>query len=269
MLAIVTGASTGIGKELARCCASGGFDLLICANEPEIHDAAQEFRKLGRNVEAIEADLGTPDGVELLCHAAGNGPVSVLIANAGRGLGGAFLDEDWDGALNVIDVNISGTIYLIHLIGRQMREHQNGQILIVGSTAGFIPGSYQAVYNGTKAFLDSFSYALRDELKGTGVTVTCLSPGATDTAFFERAGMIDTALGQFEAQFDPAEVAREGYEAMRRGDAGVVSGAVNKLQAAFAGVIPRTVLAEMHRRMAEPMNNSDGQEVRNIADVEF
>src|ERR687883_491574 len=220
-LAIVTGASSGIGYELAKCCADHGFDLLIAADEPAITEAAQDFRTLGAAVETVEADLATLDGVDRLCAAAKGRPVEVLLANAGHGLGHGFLDQDFDDVRHVIDTNITGTLYLIQKVGRDMRARGSGRILITGSIAGFIPGAYQAVYNGTKAFIDSFSFALRHELADTGVTVTCLMPGATETEFFERAGMEDTKVGQSKKD-DPADVAKAGFEAMMKGEGDVV-----------------------------------------------
>jgi uncharacterized protein len=250
-LAVVTGASTGIGYELARCCAENGFDLLVAADEPEIQEAAQAFRALGVAVESVEADLATLEGVDKLYNAANGRPVEALLANAGRGLGHGFLDQDFAEAQRVIDTNITGTIYLIQKVGRDMRAQGRGRILITGSIAGFMPGTYQAVYNGTKAFLDSFSFALRAELKDTGVTVTCLMPGATETDFFERADMLDTKVGQ-QKKDDPAEVAKIGFDAMMKGEGDVVSGWKNKLQSAIATVTPSAMLAEQHRKMAEP-----------------
>lgn len=250
-LAIVTGASTGIGYELAKCCAENGFDLLVAADEPEIHQAAQRFLRLGVNVEALEADLATAAGVARLYAATQGRPVEALLANAGRGLGRAFLDQDFDEIRRVIDTNITGTVDLIQKVGRDMRARGQGRILITGSIAGFIPGTFQAVYNGTKAFSDSFSFALRAELKDTGVTVTCLMPGATETEFFERADMMDTKVGT-QKKDDPAEVAKQGFEAMMQGEGDVVTGWKNKLQTAVASVTPAGVLAEQHRRMAEP-----------------
>jgi uncharacterized protein len=132
-----------------------------------------------------------------------------------------------------------------------MRSRASGRILITGSIAGFMPGTFQAVYNGTKAFLDSFSFALRAELKNSGVTVTCLMPGATETEFFERADMMDTKIGQ-SGKDDPSDVARVGYDAMMRGEGDVVSGWMNKLRSAIANITPAGMLAEMHRNMAEP-----------------
>jgi short-subunit dehydrogenase len=249
--AIVTGASTGIGYELARCCAENGFDLLIAADEPEIHDAASELRTLGGDVRSVVADLATVEGVDALCDAAAGRPVDALLANAGRGLGHGFLDQDFGEARRVVDTNVTGTIYLIHRIGQEMRSRGSGRILIVGSIAGFMPGTFQAVYNGTKAFLDSFSFALRAELKDSGVTVSCLMPGATETEFFRRADMLDTKVGQADKD-DPAFVARQGFEAMMKGEGDVVTGLKNKLQSAVANVMPAEMLAEQHRKMAEP-----------------
>jgi uncharacterized protein len=251
-LAVVTGASTGIGLELARCCVLDGYDTIVCADEPEIEMAAAELRANGAEVKPVQADLATEAGINKLVAVIGDNPVDALIANAGVGLGNAFLDQDLRAAENVVNVNINGTIALIHKVGRRMRERGQGRILIVGSVAGFLPGSFLAVYNGTKAFLDSFSMALRNELKDSGVTTTCLMPGATDTEFFERAGMQDTPVGKDESKADPAKVARDGYEAMKAGKSGVVTGFMNKVQTLFAGIIPDTVLAEMHRRTAEP-----------------
>jgi short-subunit dehydrogenase len=249
--AIITGASSGIGLELAKCCAEDGYDLLIAADEPAIEAVAAQLRGAGINVQAVQADLATTEGVDQLLQAAGGRTVDALLANAGRGLGNGFLDQDFAAARRVVDTNITGTIYLIQRVGRAMRQRGEGRILITGSIAGFMPGSFQAVYNGTKAFLDSFSFALRDELKDSGVTVTCLMPGPTETRFFERAEMMDTPVGKQEKD-DPAMVARVGYDAMLKGDGDVVSGLKNKLQSALATVTPSSVLASMHRKMAEP-----------------
>lgn len=250
-LAIVTGASTGIGFELAKICATNGFDLIVAADEPSIHEAAQTFRTLGAHVLSIECDLSTLVGVEALCAAVEGRPVAALLANAGRGLGHGFLDQDFAEVRRVVDTNITGTIYLIQCIGREMRMRGQGRILITGSIAGFMPGTYHAVYNATKAFLDSFSLALRHELKDTGVSVTCLMPGATATEFFRRADLLDTQVGQSQKD-DPADVARSGFDAMMRGDSDVVTGWKNKLQAAFAKILPADLVAERHRAMTQP-----------------
>jgi uncharacterized protein len=252
-LAVVTGASTGIGYELAKYCAQNGFDLVVAADEPKIMEAAGDFRALGAAVEAVEVDLATLDGIDKFYGVAErlHRPVEALLANAGRGLGKAFLDQDFKDEKRVIDTNITGTVYLIHKVGRAMRARGAGKILITGSIAGLTPGTYQAVYNASKAFLDSFSFALRHELNNTGVTVTCLMPGATETEFFERADLMDTKIGTSKKD-DPADVARQGFEAMMRGDGQVVTGWHNKLQAAIAHITPSDTLAEMHRKKAQP-----------------
>ncbi|MET3889141.1 short-subunit dehydrogenase [Bosea sp. OAE506] len=256
-LAVVTGGSSGIGLELARLCAAEGFDLVIAADEPEIQAAAEELRDEGVDVTAVETDLATMDGVDELLAAieATCRPVDVLFANAGRGLGRGFLDQDIADISHVIDTNITGTVYLVHSIGRQMRERNAGRILLTGSIAGFIPGSFQAVYNGTKAFIDSFAFAIRNELKDTRVVISCLMPGPTDTEFFRRADMLDTAVGQQDKD-DAAMVARVGFDAVMNGDGDVVSGWKNKLQTVLANVTPSGLLAEQHRNMAEPGSGS-------------
>ncbi len=250
-LAIVTGASTGIGRALAQECAENGFDLVIAADEAAITLAGDELRSTGANVETVEADLATPEGVDKLMTTVGSRDVAALLANAGRGLGRGFLDQEPEAWRQVVDTNITGTLLLVQRVGRQMRDSNSGRILITGSIAGFMPGTYQAVYNGTKAFLDSFSFALRHELKDTAVTVTCLMPGATETDFFERADMLDTKVGQAKKD-DAAMVAAKGFQAMMKGDGDVVTGWHNKLQAAIAHLAPAAVTAELHRRMAAP-----------------
>ncbi len=250
-LAVVTGASSGIGYELANCCAREGFDLVVVADEPEINKAGEDFEALGANVDVLQADLATIEGVDKLLQKIGARPVEALLANAGRGLGKGFLDQDFKDVMRVVNTNITGTIYLLQNIGRDMRAQKTGKILIVGSIAGFMPGTYQAVYNATKAFLDSFSFALRAEIADSGVTVTCLMPGATETKFFERADMLDTKIGQGKKD-DPADVAATGFKAMMRGEGDVVSGWHNKLQSAIALVTPSSVLAEQHRKKAAP-----------------
>lgn len=249
--ALVTGASSGIGRELALLAARNGFDLLVAADDSGIHEAAQTFRAAGAAVDAVEADLATLPAVDRVVEALKGRPVDALFANAGHGLGRGFLDQAFDDIRHVIDTNVTGTMYLIHHVARQMRSRGQGRILITGSIAGYMPGTYQAVYNGSKAFLDSFSYALRAELKGTGITVTCLMPGPTDTHFFRRAGMEDTAVNA-GTKDDPAKVARAGFDAVMRGDADVVTGLRNKIQSTLANILPSELVAERHRQMAEP-----------------
>jgi len=250
-LAVVTGASSGIGFELAQLCARDGYDLVIAADEPDIEEVASQLKKHDVKVDWVECDLAREEGVEELLDAIGRRHVDVLMANAGHGLGHAFLDQEFSDILHVIDTNITGTVFLIHRVGQRMKQHGAGKILITGSIAGFIPGAYQAVYNASKAFLDSFAFALRAEVAESGITVTCLMPGATETEFFERADLTDTEIGQAKKD-DPADVARQGYDAMRRGDGDVVTGWYNKLQTAIANVTPAGMLARQHAKQAAP-----------------
>jgi uncharacterized protein len=250
-LAVVTGGSSGIGYELARRFAEDGFDLIIAADQA-LAEARQGLEAVGASVDTVQVDLATPAGVQQLYQTVGGRPVDALVANAGEGVGGAFLDVDFSDVAHVVQTNVVGTLHILHLIGRDMRERGRGRILVTGSIAGLIPGPFHAVYNASKAFVDNFAYALRNELKDTGVTLTVLMPGATDTAFFERAGLMDTKLGTTNQKMSPVDVARIGYEAMSRGDADVVAGVGNKVQAGVAALTPPPVLAEAHRRLAEP-----------------
>lgn len=253
-LALVTGASSGIGYELAKLLASDGFDLVVAA-DTSLAEAKQALEGLGATVETLQADLSTEAGVQELYGLVAGRPVDVLAANAGHGLGQGFLDQEFEDILHVINTNITGTTRLLHLVGRDMRTRGKGQILLTGSIAGLMPGSFAAVYNASKAYVDSFSFALRNELKDSGVSVTVLMPGPTDTEFFHRAGLDDTAVGQAK-KMDAAKVAEIGYHAMKRGDGDIVAGLANKVQAAIAAVTPQTTLAEMHRKQAEPGSGS-------------
>ncbi|HEY0044452.1 MAG TPA: SDR family NAD(P)-dependent oxidoreductase [Allosphingosinicella sp.] len=254
--AIVTGASTGIGLELAKLAAQDGFDLLVAADTPLV-DASRELQGLGVSVSNVETDLSSLEGVDRLLAAAGGRPVDMLFANAGHGLGHGFLEQDVAEWRHVVDTNITGTLYLIQKVAREMVARGEGRILITGSIAGHMAGTFQAVYNGSKAFIDSFSDALGNELKDTGVTITCLKPGATETEFFHRAGMDDTKVGSAKKD-DPADVAATGYKALMKGERSVVYGLKNKLQVAGASILGGGVSSEMHRKMAEP-GSGDGE----------
>lgn len=249
--AIVTGASTGIGLELARLAARDGYDLLVAADTPLI-DAAAGLQGLGVEVQSIETDLSTSESVDRLLAAADGRKVDILCANAGHGLGGAFLGQDVADWRHVIDTNVFGTLYLAQKVLRDMTERREGRLLFTGSIAGWMPGSFSAVYNGTKAFIDNFAAAIRNELKDVkGITITTLMPGPTETEFFHRAGMDDTKIGT-DKKADPAKVALDGWQALMKGEGNIVSGIMNKLEVAAAGVLPQSVPAEMHRNMAEP-----------------
>lgn len=256
--AIVTGASTGIGFELASIAAENGYDLLVVADEPLIDAAAQDFKQNNVDVVSLEADLATLEGVDALLAATNGRKVDLLCANAGRGLGHGFLDQDVADWRRVVDTNITGTLYLLQKVLKEMVARDAGKVLITGSIAGFIPGSFQAVYNGSKAFVDSFADAIRNEIKESkGVTITTLMPGPVETEFFDRADMLDISVGSSESKSDPADVARDGWDALMKGEAHIVSGWKNKIQAAVAHVTPAAVLAEQHRKMAEPESGDD------------
>ncbi|MBD8699603.1 SDR family NAD(P)-dependent oxidoreductase [Sphingomonas sp. CFBP 13714] len=256
--AVITGASTGIGFELATIAAQDGYDILVVADEALIKAAAADFRQFGTTVTALEADLSTTDGVDALLAATNGRQIDILCANAGRGLGHGFLDQsvaDWRA---VIETNIMGTLYLVQKVLPAMVARNDGKLLVTGSVAGYIPGAFQAVYNGSKAFIDSFTEALRNEIKDAdGVTLTTLMPGPVDTEFFDRADMNDTDVGTDPNKRSPADVARDGWDALMAGKGSVFSGWMTKLQGVIANVVPGSVLAEQHRKMAEPGSAKD------------
>jgi short-subunit dehydrogenase len=255
-LAVVTGGSSGIGLELARQFVSHGFDLVIAAEDDGLSAAVESLRAQGdAQVTPVQVDLRRPGGAEELYAAvrADGRPLAAAALNAGHGQGGAFIDTDLADELSIIDLNVTSTVRLAKLVLRDMVEAGDGKVLVTSSIAATMPGSFQAVYNASKSFLQSFTEALQDELKDTGVTVTSLMPGPTATEFFERADMADnTTIGRGPKD-DPATVARQGFEAMMRGDARIVGGGLKtKVQEAAAKVMPDRVKAAMHRRMAEP-----------------
>jgi uncharacterized protein len=261
--AVVTGASSGIGFELAKVFAEEGFDLLITAEDAEIEQAQRELNQLTASVECTRLDLSREEEVTRLYERiqATARPVDVLVLNAGIGAGGDFTREnDLRKVLRLIDLNVRSTVHLCKLVAEDMVARDEGRILFTSSIASTMPGSFQAAYNASKSFVQSFALALRNELKDTDVTVTSLMPGPTETEFFERAEMEDTPMGEGEKD-DPAEVARQGFDALMAGKEKVVGGSLkNKAQAAAAKILPDSVKAELHRKQAQPATASERNE---------
>jgi uncharacterized protein len=253
-LAVVTGASSGIGLELARVFAEHGYDLLVVAEDAGITQAADAVRAAGASVESVQADLATRDGVHRVVErlrALGR-PVDAIALNAGVGVGGAFLETDLEAELNLINLNVVSVVHLTKHVLRDMVARGEGKILFTSSIAAEMPAPFLAVYGASKAFVQSFAEALRNEVKDTNITVTALQPGPTDTNFFARADMEDTKVAA-GTKDDPAEVARQGFEALMKGKDHVVAGSMkNKVQSGLAQVLPETVTAEMHRKQTEP-----------------
>jgi short-subunit dehydrogenase len=230
--AVVTGATSGIGLELARALEAQGFDV---------------FR-----VDEAEFDLATPGGVEALYQALRR-PVDVLALNAGVSEGGAFATGDLDAHLRLVDLNVRGTVHLARLITEDMRARRRGRVLFTSSIVATMPGPFQATYNASKSFVQSFALALRNELRPYGVTVTTLMPGPTDTGIFARAGQLDTLLGGSMRKADPADVAREAVEALLDGRERVLAASAPvRLAARASGLLPDAVKAELNRLIARP-----------------
>lgn len=252
--AVVTGASSGIGRELARQFAAHGFDVLVTAEDGELDAAAGDLAGTGTTVQEVVADLATPDGAErvVAAIAATGRPVDALALNAGVGNGGAFTDIPLADEQRLLAVNIGSTVHLAKRIVPEMVRRGAGRVLFTSSVASQMPGPYYATYAASKAFIQSFAHALRYELDGTGVTVTALLPGPTDTEFFDRAGMQGTTVDA-SSKDDPAEVARDGFEALMAGQSQVVAGSVkNKIQVAAAKMMPDQARAAVHAKMTKP-----------------
>jgi short-subunit dehydrogenase len=256
-LAVITGASSGIGLELAKQFADNGFDVLINAEDSGLASATQELRAHGAEVIAVQADLRTYQGVEELYAAvtATGRPVAAAALNAGVGQGGAFIDTDLADEQDIIDLNVTSTVHLAKRFLTDMAARNDGRLLITSSIASTMPGSFQAVYNASKSFLQSFAEAVQNELKDTDVVITSLMPGPTDTNFFHRADMDDTKVGQGPKD-DPAQVAKQGFEALMQGRSKLVAGSMKtKAQGVANAVLPDKLKAAAHRQMAEPQTD--------------
>jgi short-subunit dehydrogenase len=254
-LALVTGGSSGIGLELARQCLDNGYDVLLVA-DVGLGEAVEQL-SAGPAVTPLVADLTTHEGNERVVEAvaAQSAPLELLLLNAGVAVGGPFLETPLGPELALIQLNISSVVHLAKRLLPQLVERGQGRTLITASIAGTMPGPYYATYAASKAFLISFAEAIRYELKDTGVTVTALLPGPTDTEFFDRSDMVDTPVGQGPKD-DPAEVAADGFKALMKGEHQVVAGsAKNSLQAATARVLPDSVKAAMHAKQTQPQGS--------------
>ena len=253
-LALVTGASSGIGRELAHQFVAHGFDVLVTAEDAGIESSAEELRRQGAQVHCVQSDLATPEGVDAVHRAvkALGRPVAAAALNAGAGVAGPFVQTSLEEDLRLVGLNVASTVHLAKLLLRDMVARDEGKVLVTASIAATMPGPFNATYSASKAFVHSFAVALHDELRETGVSVTSLMPGPTDTEFFDRAGMQGTRVDEGPKD-DPREVAEEGFAALMAGKDHVVSGATrNSLQAAAAGVLPDRTTARLHRRLNEP-----------------
>jgi short-subunit dehydrogenase len=254
-LALVTGASSGIGLELAKQFAEHGFDLIVAAEDVELDDAVEELRTYGVAVAPVSVDLTIRADVERLVAAVrGAGrPLDAAALNAGVGHGGRFAETDLEAELGIVELNCASTVHLAKRVVQDMVARGEGRILFTSSVAAQAPEPFQAVYGASKAFVQSFAMALREELAGTGVTATALLPGPTDTEFFDRAEMTDTKLGASDTKDDPARVARQGYEGLMKGEASVFAGSLSsKAMGRLSAVTPDSVATTMKRPMTEP-----------------
>lgn len=256
---LITGGTSGIGLELAKLFAKDGYKLIVVArDEQELADTAQLLKQEhGAEVVTIAKDLfETAASREVYDEVKGMGvQVDVLVNNAAQGQFGEFAHEDLSRLLSIIQLNISSVVSLTHLYLNDMLVRGNGKILNLSSIAGKIPGPWQAVYHGTKAFIQSFTEAIRSEVKEKGITVTALLPGATDTDFFNKADMNDSKVVQDKSKLsDPADVAKDGYDALMNGDDMVISGWKNKAQIAMSNITPDQTVADMMNKMQGPVN---------------
>jgi short-subunit dehydrogenase len=254
-LALVTGASSGIGLELARQFAQHGYDLIVASENVELDDAVEELRGLGGAVAPVSVDLTRRADVERLVAAVrGAGrPLDAAAINAGVGVGGPVVENDLDAELAIVELNCASTVHLGKRVAQDMVARGEGRILFTSSVASQAPEPFQAVYGASKAFVQSFALALREELKDSGVSVTALLPGPTDTEFFDRAELTDTKLGASDTKDDPAQVARQGFDGLMKGDESVFAGSLSsKAMGRLSALTPGNVATKLKRPMTEP-----------------
>jgi len=256
--ALVTGASSGIGYWLAKELASRGYDLAVCSAGDRLDKSVDDLKDMGVEVYAMKTDLASRKGVdELWKFVLGLGrPVDVACINAGVGVGGKFWETDLKEELNMVNLNCTGVVHLAKHVVQHMVELNAGKILITSSIAGEMVAPREAVYAATKAFDLSFAHSLRYELKDTGVSVTALQPGPTDTDFFHRAGMDNTQAGsEGKHESKPEDVAKEGIDALFDGKDHVYAASwKTKMEGMLANVVPGSVKGAMHDKMAKPLN---------------
>ncbi|WP_158795487.1 SDR family oxidoreductase [Pedobacter sp. L105] len=254
---LITGATSGIGYELAKLFAKDKYNLVIVGrNQQELDNKAIEFTQVGLAVTTFCKDLfDKEEAFSLYAEIKSRGiEIDVLVNAAGQGLYGEFKDTDIDRELSIIDLNISSLVILTKLFLKDMLSRDSGKILNLASVASKIPGPWQSVYHGTKAFVLSFTEAIREEVKDTGVTITALMPGPTDTDFFNKAEMQDSkVVHDKNALADPADVAKDGYEALMAGQDKVVSGFKNKVQVGISNLIPDSVVAHQTYEQQKPV----------------
>jgi short-subunit dehydrogenase len=254
-LALVTGASSGIGRELAKQFAENGFDLIVAAEDVELDDATEELRGMGAVVAPVSVDLTKRADVERLVAAVrGSGrALDAAALNAGVGHGGRFAETDLNAELGIVELNCAATVQLAKAVVQDMSARGQGRILFTSSIASQAPEPFQAVYGASKAFVQSLAMALREELKDSGVSVTALLPGPTDTEFFDRAELTDTKLGASDSKDDPAQVARQGFDGLMKGDPSVFAGSLSsKAMGRLSAVTPGNVATKLKRPMTEP-----------------
>lgn len=254
-LAVITGASCGIGYQLAKQFAENGYDIFITSESPGIYNAEIDFRDRGYTVNVFQMDLRDPEGVELLYERIKslNRPVDAIAINAGVGVGGCTFDKtDLRRETDMVKLNIISTIHLTKLVLRDMLKQGHGRILFTSCVTAIMPGPYESVYAGTKSFILSFAEALRYEVKHKGITITALLPGPTETSFFLRAGMDDTKVGRAKKE-DPAKVAEQGFKALMRGDDMVIAGSMmNWFQSTAARLLPFATATRWHGTLSKP-----------------
>lgn len=252
--ALITGGTRGIGKELANLFAKDQYNIILVArNQNELDSTANELRTSGIEVRTIAKDLSKMDEAKALCNEV-NVPIEVLVNDAGQGVYGLFVDNELERELDIIHLNICATVILTKHFVKEMVARGSGKVLNLGSVAGKLPGPWQAVYHATKAFVLSFTSAIREELNDNGITITALLPGVTDTDFFNKAGMNESkAVQDKKAMADPAVVAKDGYDALMAGDDRVISGLKNKVQVTAANLMPDSAVAHQLNEQQKPV----------------